>query len=43
MPVLYYADDTMDAYAIADCVAAVIELVPEPTDLPPIVNLSEWG
>ena len=43
VPVLYYADDTMDTYAIADRVAAVIELVPEPTDLPPIVNLNEWG
>jgi predicted nuclease of predicted toxin-antitoxin system len=43
VPVLYYADDTMDTYAIADRVAAVVELVPEPTDLPPIVNLNEWG
>ncbi|RLM67259.1 DUF5615 family PIN-like protein [Halorubrum sp. Atlit-26R] len=43
VPVLYYADDTMDTYAIADRVAAVTELVPEPTDLPPIVNLNEWG
>jgi len=43
VPVLYYADDTLDTYAIADRVAAVIELVPEPSDLPPIVNVSEWG
>jgi len=43
VPVLYYADDTMDTYAIADRVAAVVELVPEPTDLPPIMNLNEWG
>lgn len=43
VPVLYYGDDTMDTHAIADSVAAVIELVPEPTDLPPIVNLNEWG
>jgi len=41
--VFYYADDTMDTDAIADRVAAVVELVPEPTDLPPIVNLNEWG
>ncbi|MBP1901053.1 hypothetical protein J2744_000711 [Halorubrum trapanicum] len=34
MPVLYYADDTMDTYAIADRVAAVIEWVPEPTTCP---------
>jgi predicted nuclease of predicted toxin-antitoxin system len=43
VPVLYYADDTMDTYAIADRVAEVIERVPEPTDLPPVVNLNEWG
>ena len=43
VPVLYYADDTMDTYAIADRVAAVVELVPEPTDLPPIMTLNEWG
>ncbi|WP_017344403.1 DUF5615 family PIN-like protein [Halorubrum sp. T3] len=43
VPVLYYADDTLDTYAIADRVAEVVELVPEPTDLPPIVNLNEWG
>lgn len=30
--VLYYADDTMDTDAIADRVAALIELVPEPTE-----------
>ncbi|ELZ37018.1 DUF5615 family PIN-like protein [Halorubrum tebenquichense] len=42
VPVFYYADDTMDTYAIADRVAAVIELVPDPTDLPPVVNVNEW-
>ncbi|WP_343138456.1 hypothetical protein [Halorubrum sp. BOL3-1] len=39
--ILYYADDTMDTYAVADRVAAVIEWMPEPTDLPPVVNLTE--
>nr|WP_255509172.1 hypothetical protein [Halorubrum sp. BOL3-1] len=41
MSILYYADDTMDTYAVADRVAAVIEWMPEPTDLPPVVNLTE--
>lgn len=41
--VLYYADDTMGTYAIADRAAEVIKWVPKPADLPPIVNLNEWG
>lgn len=40
--VLYYADDTMDTYEIADRVAALTEWVPHPADLPPLTNLHEW-
>ncbi|TKX55500.1 hypothetical protein EXE44_16020 [Halorubrum sp. SS7] len=43
VPVLYYADDTTDTYAIADRVAAVVESMPDPTDLRPIVKLNERG
>lgn len=41
--VVYYADDTLDTYAVADRVAEVTEWVPEPTDLPPVVSVSEWS
>lgn len=40
--VLYYSDDTIDTYEIADRVDEVIQYVPEPDDLPPITNLGSW-
>lgn len=40
--VLYYGDDTMDSFEIADRVDKLTEWIPDPTDLPRIVNLAEW-
>ena len=38
---LYYADDTMDSYEIADRIAELIEWVLDPADLPPLTNLND--
>ncbi|WP_254838816.1 DUF5615 family PIN-like protein [Natronomonas marina] len=40
--ILYYGDDTMATHEIADRVDSLSEWVPDPTDLPPVVNLGEW-
>ncbi len=40
--VVYYGDDTMDTYKIADRVDELITWIPDPGDLPPATNLSEW-
>ena len=42
VPVLYYADDTMDSSEIVGRVAELIEWVPDPADLPPLTSLNEW-
>lgn len=42
VPILYYSDDTIDAYEIADRVDEVVQYVPDPSDLPPITNLGSW-
>jgi predicted nuclease of predicted toxin-antitoxin system len=42
VPILYYSDDTLDTYEIADLVDEMIQYVPDPNDLPPITNLSTW-
>jgi len=42
IPVLYYGDDTMDTYEIADRVDELITWVPDPEDLPPVTSLTEW-
>ncbi|MUW13855.1 hypothetical protein GJ633_03630 [Halorubrum sp. CBA1125] len=42
IPVVYYGDDTMDTYEIADRVDELITWIPDPRDLPPVTNLSEW-
>lgn len=42
VPVLYYSDDTLDTYEIADRVSTVIQYIPDPDDLPPVTNLSTW-
>ena len=39
---LYYGDDTMDTYEIADRVDELITWVPDPEDLPPVTSLTEW-
>lgn len=39
---LYYSDDTMDTYDIADRVDVLAEWVSDPADLSPVVNLSGW-
>ena len=40
--VLYYADDTMDSSEIVDRVVELIEWVPNPEDIPPLMNLNKW-
>ena len=40
--ILYYADDTLDSYEIADRVASVVRYVPEPSDIPAVTNIGEW-
>lgn len=40
--VVYYGDDTLDTYEIADRVDELISWVPDPEDLPPVTNLLEW-
>ena len=40
--ILYYSDDTLDTYEIADRVTKMARYVPDPTNLPPITNLSTW-
>lgn len=40
--VLYYSDDTMSTYEIADRVDEVSKYVPDQGDLPPITNLGSW-
>lgn len=42
VPVVYYGDDTMDTYEIADRVDELISWVPDPGDLPLVTNLTEW-
>jgi len=42
VPILYYSDDTLDTYEIADRVAELTHYVPHSVDLPPITNLSTW-
>ena len=42
VPVLYYADDTMDSSEIVDRVVELIEWVPNPEDIPPLTNLNKW-
>lgn len=40
--ILYYSDDTIDTYELANCVDEVSQYVPDPRDLPPITNLGLW-
>lgn len=40
--VLYYSDDTLDGYEIADRVDSVVQYVPDMGDLPPITNIGAW-
>lgn len=40
--ILYYSDDTIDTYELANLVDEVIQYVPDPSDLAPITNLGSW-
>jgi predicted nuclease of predicted toxin-antitoxin system len=40
--ILYYSDETLSAYEIADRVDQVSRYVPDATDLPGITNLGSW-
>lgn len=41
--VLYYSNDTLDTYEIADRVDRITQYVSDPSDLPPITNLGSWN
>jgi hypothetical protein len=42
VPVLYYSDDTLDTYEIADRVDQLYQYIPDPNKLPAITNLGSW-
>lgn len=43
VPVLYYADDTVEPATLAGRIGELSRFVPDPSDLPGVTNLGDWN